>query len=68
MEIRRGLSSPDGRNPPLYSCTANIHVADPAAFAAAANRNHQRVVDDILRFTSVAPISVMTQVLGAFDA
>ena len=40
MEIRKGLSSPDGRNPPLYSCTANIYVADAQAFAAAASRNH----------------------------
>jgi uncharacterized protein (TIGR02118 family) len=68
MEIRRGLSSPDARNPPLYACTANIYVADREVFAAAAGRNHQRIVDDIPRFTSVAPISVMTEVLGAFDA
>ena len=68
MEIRKSLSSPDGRNPPLYACTANVYVADEQAFAAAAGRNHQRVVDDIPRFTSVAPISVMTEVLGAFDA
>jgi uncharacterized protein (TIGR02118 family) len=67
MEVRKGLTSPDG-NPPLYACTANIYVADEQAFAAAAARNHQRVVDDIPRFTSVAPISVMTEVLGAFDA
>jgi hypothetical protein len=62
------LSSPDGKNPPLYACTVNIYVADAAAFAAAAPRNHQRVVDDIPRFTSAQPISVMTEVLGAFDA
>ena len=68
MEIRKGLSSPDGRNPPLYSCTANIYVADAQAFAAAASRNHQRVVDDILHFTSVSPVSFMTEVVGAFDA
>ena len=68
IEIRKSLSSPAGRNPTLYSCTANIYVADQQAFAAAAGRNHQRVVDDIPRFTSVIPISVMTEVLGAFDA
>ena len=68
MEIRKSLASPDGRNPPLYACTANIYVADEHAFAAAADRNHQRVVDDIARFTSAAPTSVMTEVLGAFDA
>ena len=68
MEIRKSLASPDGRNPPVYACTANIYVADEHAFATAADRNHQRVVDDIARFTSVAPISVMTEVLGAFDA
>ena len=68
IEIRKALSSPDGRNPPLYACTANIYVADEQAFAAAAGSNHQRVVDDIPRFTSVAPISVMTEVLGAFDS
>lgn len=68
MEIRKGLSSPDGKNPPLYACTANIYVADTDAFAAAAARNHQRVVDDIPRFTSVQPISVMTEVFGAFDS
>ncbi len=68
MEIRRGLASPDGRTPPLYACTANIYLADGEAFAAAAGRNHQRIVDDIPRFTSVAPLSVMTEVLGAFDA
>lgn len=68
IEIRKALSSPDGRDPPLYACTANIYVADEQAFAAAAGSNHQRVVDDIPRFTSVAPISVMTEVLGAFDA
>jgi uncharacterized protein (TIGR02118 family) len=68
MEIRKGLSSPDGRNPPLYSCTANIYVTDAQAFAAAASRNHQRVVDDIPHFTSVSPVSFMTEVVGAFDA
>ena len=68
MEIRKGLSSSASGNSPLYACTANIYVADERAFAAAADRNHQRVVDDVARFTSVAPISVMTEVLGAFDA
>jgi uncharacterized protein (TIGR02118 family) len=68
MEIRRGLSSPDGRNPPLYSCTASIYVADAEAFAAAASRNHQRVVDDIPRFTAASPVSFMTEVVAAFDA
>jgi hypothetical protein len=67
MEVRKGLSSPDGRNPPLYSCTANIYVADPQAFDTAASRNYQRVVDDIPRFTSVSPVSFMTEVVGAFD-
>jgi uncharacterized protein (TIGR02118 family) len=68
MEIRKGLSSSNGSNPALYACTANIYVADERSFAAAAERNHRRVVDDIARFTSVAPSSVMTEVLGAFDA
>jgi uncharacterized protein (TIGR02118 family) len=68
MEIRKSLVSPDGRNAPLYACTANIYVADERAFAAAADRNHRRVVDDIARFTTAAPVSVMTEVLGAFDA
>jgi uncharacterized protein (TIGR02118 family) len=66
MEIRKGLGSPDGRSP-LYACTANIYVADAEAFAAAAREHHQRIVDDIPRFTSVEPVSVMTEVLGAFD-
>ena len=68
IEIRKSLSAADGRNPSLYACTANIYVADEQSFAAAAGRNRQRVVDDVSRFTSVAPISVMTEVLGAFDA
>jgi uncharacterized protein (TIGR02118 family) len=68
IEMRKGLASPDGRNPALYACTANIYIADAQAFAAAAGRNHERVVDDIARFTSVSPISVMTEVLGAFGA
>jgi uncharacterized protein (TIGR02118 family) len=68
MEIRKSLSAADGRNPPLYACTANIYVADAEVFAAAAGRHHQRIVEDVPRFTSVAPISVMTEVLGAFDA
>ncbi|MEO8465715.1 MAG: EthD family reductase [Gammaproteobacteria bacterium] len=68
MEIRKALTSADGRNPPLYACTANIYVGDSQLFAAAASRNHQRIVDDIPRFSSVGPISVMTEVLGAFDA
>ena len=68
MEIRKSLPSADGRNSPLYACTANIYVAESQAFAAAAGTNHQRVVDDIPRFTSVTPISVMTEVVGAFDA
>jgi len=67
IEIRKGLSSPDGKNPPLYTCTANIYIADEKAFAAAAPRNHQHVVDDIPRFTSVSPISFQTEVLGLFD-
>ena len=67
MEARKGLSSPDGKSPPLYACTANIYVADAEAFAAAAGRNHRRVIDDIPHFTSVTPISVMTEVVGAFD-
>ncbi|HVY64059.1 MAG TPA: EthD family reductase [Gammaproteobacteria bacterium] len=68
IEIRKGLSSPDGRNPARYACTANIYVADAQVFAAAASRNRERVVEDIARFTSVGPISVMTEVFGAFDA
>jgi uncharacterized protein (TIGR02118 family) len=68
MEMRRGQSSPDGQRPPLYACTANIYVADAHAFAAAADRNHQRVVDDIAHFTSVSPVSFMTEVVAAFDA
>ena len=68
MEIRKGLSSPDGKSPPLYSCTANIYVANAQAFAAAAPKTHQRIVDDIPHFTSVTPISIMTEVVGAFDA
>jgi uncharacterized protein (TIGR02118 family) len=68
IEMRRGLSSPDGRNPPAYSCTVNLYIADAAAFAAAAARNHQRVVDDIPKFTSVTPISFETEVVGAFDS
>jgi uncharacterized protein (TIGR02118 family) len=67
IEMRRGSSSPDGRNPPLYSCTANIYVADADAFAAGAARNHQRIVDDIPRFTSASPVSLMTEVVAAFD-
>ncbi len=68
MEVRRSLSSPAGGNPPRYSCTANIYIADPQAFAAAASANHQRVVDDIPRFTSVGPVSFLTEVVGAFNA
>ena len=68
MEMRRGLSSPDGRNPPLYSCTANIYVADAELFAAAATRNRQRLMDDIANFTSVNPVAFSTEVFGAFDA
>jgi len=68
IEARRGLSSPDGRNPPTYTCTANIYVADTQRFAAAAARNHQRVIDDIPRFTSVSPVSFQTEVVGAFDS
>ena len=67
MEMRKSLFAGDGGNPPLFACTANIYVADAQVFAAAASRNHQRVVDDIPRFTSVSPVSVMTEVLGAFD-
>ena len=68
IEARKGLSSPDGRNPPTYSCATNIYVANPQAFAAAAARNHQRVVDDIPRFTSVSPVSFQTEVVGAFNS
>lgn len=68
VEVRKGLSSPNGREPPLYSCTANIYVSDARAFAAAESRNRQRIDDDVRRFTSVSPISLMTEVIGAFDA
>lgn len=68
IEMRKGLMSTGGNSPPRFACTANIYVADTEAFAAAAPRSHQRVVDDIARFTSVTPISLMTEVLGAFDA
>lgn len=67
IEMRKGLSSPDGKNPPLYSCTSNIYIADAARFAAKAPANHQRVADDIARFTRVTPISFQTEVIGAFD-
>lgn len=68
IEMRKGQSSPDGRDPPLYSCTANIYVADAQAFAAAARRNRERIDDDIRHFTSVTPASFMTEVVGAFGA
>jgi uncharacterized protein (TIGR02118 family) len=67
IEARKGLPSADGRNPALYSCTANLYVGDAQAFGAAASENHQRIVDDIPRFTSVSPVSFMTEVVGAFD-
>ena len=68
IEARRGLSSPDGKTPAAYSCTANVYIADRDAFAAAAARNHERVVADISRFTTVSPISFQTEVVGAFDS
>lgn len=68
IEARRGLSSPDGKNPAAYSCTANVYIADPQAFAAAAARNHDRVVADISRFTMVSPVSFQTEVVGAFNS
>jgi uncharacterized protein (TIGR02118 family) len=68
IEMRKGQSSPDGRDPPLYSCTANVYVADAQAFAAAASRNRERVAEDVRRFTSVTPASFMTEVVGAFGA
>lgn len=68
VEMRRGLSSPDGKNPPSYSCTVNIYMADEQAFAEAHSRNRRRLVDDIRHFTSVDAVSFMTEVFGAFDA
>lgn len=68
IEMRKGLSSPDGKNPPLYSCTANIYLADVEKFGKAAPQNHQHVVDDIPHFTSVTPLSFQTEVLAAFNA
>lgn len=68
VEARKGLSSPDGTKPPLYACTANIYVSDPAVFAATASRTHERVSADFAVFTTVTPIAVMTEVVGAFDA
>ena len=68
IEARRGLSSPDGKTAAAYSCTANVYIADRDAFAAAAARNHERVVADIARFTKVSPISFQTEVVGAFDS
>ncbi|HET7132995.1 MAG TPA: hypothetical protein VFJ95_12140 [Gammaproteobacteria bacterium] len=65
---RRAVVAADGRNAPRYACTANIYVANAQAFAAAADKNHPRVVDDISRFTTVSPISFMTEVFGAFDS
>jgi hypothetical protein len=62
------VAAPDGRNAPRYACTANVYVADARVFAAAAGESHQRVVDDISRFTKVSPISFMTEVFGAFDS
>jgi uncharacterized protein (TIGR02118 family) len=68
IEMRKGLSSPNGRDPPLYSCTANVYVADARAFAAAAARNRQRLEDDARRFTAITAVSFMTEVVGAFGA
>ena len=68
IEMRKGLSSPNGRDPPLYSCTANVYVADARAFAAAAARNRQRVEGDARRFTAITAVSFMTEVVGAFGA
>ena len=68
IEMRKSLPAADGRNPPLFACTANIYVTDAQTYAAAAGRYDERVVDDIHRFTSVSPVSVMTEVIGAFDA
>jgi len=68
IEMRKGQSSPDGRNPPLYSCTANIYISDAQVFSAAAVRNRERVDDDVRHFTSVTPVSFMTEVVGAFGA
>jgi uncharacterized protein (TIGR02118 family) len=68
IEARRGLPSADGRNAPAYSCTANVYIENAETFAAAAARNQQRVVDDVRRFTSATPVTIQTEVLGAFDS
>jgi uncharacterized protein (TIGR02118 family) len=68
IEARKAVVAPDGRNAPRYACTANIYVADAQAFAAAADKNHGLIVDDISRFTTVSPASFMTEVFGAFDS
>ncbi len=31
--MRKGLSSPNGKEPPLYGCIVNVYVADAQAFA-----------------------------------
>ncbi len=68
IEARTAVATPDGRNAPRHACTANIYVADAEVFAAAAGKNHSLVVGDIARFTSVSPVSFMTEVFGAFDS
>ena len=67
IEMRRGLASLDGMKPPPFSCTANVYLADAQAFAAASSSIRQRLVDDNGYFTSVNPISFMTEVFGAFN-
>ena len=66
-EMRKGLSSQDGKGAPTYNCTVNIYINDPQAFAEAGQKYQQTLIGDVRNFSPVNPVAFQTEVYGSFD-
>lgn len=67
FELRKGLPGPDDSKPP-YVATVSIWIADLDAFAAAAEKHTQTLIDDVPNFTNGQPVIQTDEVYEVLES
>ncbi len=62
LEVRRGVSSPDGSQPPMYAIVVNIWIADDELYETKIAARQQELIDDVKNFTKVMPTMQIDEV------
>lgn len=63
VEVQKGLASGDGSAAP-FLCTAHIWIRSIDTLQATLRKHGQAINDDIPRYTSIAPLLQVNEVLG----